>query len=41
MNRMVGMDFTGDVVNHKYQFPDLAATIQMHGVPITKSTDKI
>lgn len=34
-------DFTVDMVNHKYQFPDLAATIQKHGVPITKSTDKI
>lgn len=41
MNPKKAEDFTVDMVNHKYQFPDLAATIQKHGAPITKSTDKI
>ncbi|MCM3260885.1 type II toxin-antitoxin system death-on-curing family toxin [Paenibacillus lautus] len=41
MNPKKAEDFTVDMVNHKYQVPNLAATIQKHGVPITKSTDKI
>ena len=41
MNPKKAEDFTVDMVNHKHQFPDLAATIRKHCVPVAKPTGEV
>jgi death-on-curing protein len=41
MNPKKAEDFTVDMVNHKHQFHDLAATIRKHCVPVAKPTGEV